>query len=499
MRGVTRAIARFSVTVLAGVCLATAPSSARAGEWLAGDLHVHSTFSHDSYGGPSDDNSELDDVNTLGFSVSSAFSYAAARGLDFLAITDHNDVRSATDPGFGSSGVIGVAGYENSLNGHAQMLGTSRLFPEGDPGSAAYVQDLADAIRAEGGLFQINHPVNSTTDTPDDLDWELGYAVQPDTVEAWNGPRFYQPPFPAANSHDDAVRYWEGWLNRGAHVGLSGGSDSHWLATAAAQGSGQPTVWVFAETPTQAGIVEGLRRGRTTISHQPPTAGAPRVFLEADRDGDGRFESMVGDTVAPGTPLRARVEGASGTLLRVATDGGEEAFAPVPVTRPDFEHRFVLPAERTWVRAEVGQEDALAPRQSVCPGQVFGAYCRNRVAIVAMTAALYFRDAATVGGPAGAPTPAVARCPDRRSFSFHLHRDRGSAVVRVAVFVDGRRRRVRRGRDLTRVAIAPLRRGRHVVRIVSTHRNGVRWVSRRTYDDCAKSAPRTRRVGEPRR
>ena len=49
-----------------------------------------------------------------------------ARGLDYLAITDHNDVRSSADPDFGAYGVIGVPAYENSLHGHAQMLGARR-------------------------------------------------------------------------------------------------------------------------------------------------------------------------------------------------------------------------------------------------------------------------------------------------------------------------------------------------------------------------------------
>ena len=106
--------------------------------------------------------------------------------------------------------------------------------------------------------------------------------MAPDTVEAWNGPRFYQPPFPASNSHDDAIKYWHGWLDRGAHVALTGGSDSHWVATAAGQGAGQPTTWIYAKTRTVAGLLEGLRAGRTMVSHQPPNYLGPRIYLEAD-------------------------------------------------------------------------------------------------------------------------------------------------------------------------------------------------------------------------
>lgn len=382
--------ARAAIALLLSAgAVAAAAAPAAAGEWLAGDLHVHSTYSHDSYGGPADDNTTYEDLNTLGFPVLGEFALAASRGLDYLAITDHEDVRSQADQGFGAYGVIGLPSYENSLRGHVQMHGARRIYPHGSTSDPKAMQQLADDLRADGGVFQINHPADSTTPEPDDLDWELGYAVAPDTVEAWNGPRFYQPPFPASNSHDDAIRYWEGWLDRGERVALSGGSDSHWIATSPGQGAGQPTTWVYAEERSVQGVLEGMRRGRTMVSNQPPAYEGSRIFLEGDADGDGTFEAMVGDTVPAGAPLRVRVEGPPGSLLRVVTDGGKEAFAPVAVTGQPFVHEFTLPADRTWVRAELVAEDALSVRQERCPPEYLGSYCRNRLAVFAMSSALY--------------------------------------------------------------------------------------------------------------
>jgi hypothetical protein len=403
---------RLIVTLLAAMVATAAPAAAAAapaGQWIAGDLHVHTTYSHDSYGGPGDDNTGPDDIYTLGFSPAGEFALAGARGLDFLAISDHNDVRAQKDPGFGTSGVMGVAAYENSLAGHAQMIGARHVFPAVDKTKAGEVNALAEALRKEGGVFQINHPADSTTDNPDDLDWKLGYAVQPDLVEAWNGPRFYQPPFPAANSHDDATKYWEGWLERGARVALSGGSDSHFVATAAAQGVGQPTTWVYVTERSAAGVIEGLRRGRTMVSHQPPAYGSPRMFLEADRDRNGVYETMVGDKVPAGTPLRVRVENAPGTLLRVVTTGRKEAFAPVLVSSPAFEHRFTLPAASTWVRAEIAQDDGREVRKPACPGEAFGSYCRNQLSILAMTSALYLGPDEPAGRPGNTEPAAPAK------------------------------------------------------------------------------------------
>ena len=373
---------RRLVLVIALIACGAAPAQAAEGEWLAGDLHVHTTYSHDSYGGPSDDNTGPDEFYTLGWSVSDQFLNAATRGLDFLAIADHNDIRSQADPGFGANGVIPVPGYENSLNGHAQMLGATCLYDNGDK-SATAVQTLADALRADGGAFQVNHPADASTDFPNDADWTYLYDVQPDTVEVWNISRLYQPPLPSGSSNDDAVRYWEGWLDRGARVAATGGSDNHWRSTFAAQGVGQPTTWVFARERTPAAVLAGIRAGHTFISHEPPNLQGPRLFLE----GDG---TMVGDKVRPGTPLRVRVENGAGMLLRIIATGGEPLSEPVPVTGPSFQHDFDAPGSPGWVRAELFAPDLAEERQALCDNPQT-TYCRNMLGVTAMTSAMYVR------------------------------------------------------------------------------------------------------------
>jgi Protein of unknown function (DUF3604) len=391
----TRLARRAALMALVAAIAVPGVAPAAESRWLAGDLHVHTTYSHDSYGGPGDDNTGAEEAYTLGHSVSSQFALANARGLDYLAITDHEDVRSQSDPGFGAGGVIPVPGYEASFQGHAQMLGATSIYDPGGEG-AAELEAVATALRGppDSGVFQVNHPAEGSTDFPHDIDWGYGYDVRPDTVEVWNISRLYQPPLPSASSNDDAVRYWEGWLDRGERVAATGGSDSHWVSTSAIQGVGQPTTWVFADQDGgSAGVLEGLREGRTFISHLPPALGGPRLTLQADGDGDGGFESMIGDAVAPGARFSARVQRAPGALLRIVVDGGVEAFAPVPVGSADFRHDFELPPGTSWVRLELLHEDFPGQRAAVCDGLI-GAettYCRNRLAVLAMSSPIYIR------------------------------------------------------------------------------------------------------------
>lgn len=380
-----------------------------AGQWLAGDLHVHTCNSHDVYcpgtksSSPTGDyNTDITEFYTYGSTVKQRFQEASLKKLDFLAITDHHSdsapqesgAAPQLEPGFGGFGVIGVPGYENSIGGHAQMLGATHVYPAGDQSPAA-ITAMANALRADGGVFQANHPMEANLGPVADcnhlptMHWSYGLNVRVDTVEVWNVGHYLQPPLPASTNNEGSLRFWECMLDQGWHVGATGGSDSHWKTTTPIQGIGNPTTWVFSASRTPQGILDAIKAGRTTISATTPAGGGSVLFLEADVDRDGVYESMVGDTIPAGTPMRVRAKGLPNAGWVDVRAGGRTIIKRA-VLRPGKSIYFTAPAGAKWAHAILALPDAADFRAKCDPA--LGSqttYCRNPIATVDQTSAIY--------------------------------------------------------------------------------------------------------------
>lgn len=96
--------------------------------------------------------------------------------------------------------------------------------------------------------------------------------------------------------------------------------------------------------------------------------------------------------------------------------------------------------------------------------------------------------------PTTAPTPppTAPACDDTRRFTFALHHARGQRVVKVQVFVNGKKTKTVKGRDLASVSISQLPQDTFTVKIVATQSSGSALTSRRVYRGCNKGKPRTR-------
>jgi len=301
------------------------PRPARRGlRWRRGDLQSH-THHSDGAG-----------------SLADLAAAARARGLDFVAVTEHNTASHL--PYLAQAGgddLLLIPGQEiTTYYGHANAWGIQSC-QEFRCSDKATMARIIDAVHASGWLFSINHPKDNGPA------WEYGSDLPFDCVEAWQG-------LWAANNHQ-SLAFWDSLLRQGRRVVAVGGSDKHVAPFTGEPGIhdiGTPTTWVYAEELSTAGILAGIRAGHVFVSADSP---GPELYLAADADGDGLYEVMMGDEVivAARQPvmLRAHVVGGRGLMLSIVSGDGVKR---VPVENDDFTHRWqARPDDDTFYRLEL--------------------------------------------------------------------------------------------------------------------------------------------------
>ncbi len=318
------------------------PRPARRGlRWWRGDLQSHTHHS--------DGTGSLADLAAA----------ARARGLDFVAVTEHNTVSHlpylaqaggddpsgrALRPGSGQASgrsLLLIPGQEiTTYYGHANAWGIQSC-QEFRCHDNATMARIIDAVHASGGLFSINHPKDNGPA------WEYSSDLPFDCVEAWQG-------LWAANNYQ-SLDFWDSLLRQGRRVVAVGGSDKHVAPFTGEPGIhdiGTPTTWVYAGELSAAGILAGIRAGHVFVSADSP---GPELYLAADADRDGLYEVMMGDEVivAARQPvmLRAHVVGGRGLMLSIVSGEGVES---VPVENDDSTHRWqARPEDDTFYRLEL--------------------------------------------------------------------------------------------------------------------------------------------------
>jgi hypothetical protein len=230
-------------------------------EWMAGDLHAHTVHSDGA------------------LTVPELAALAAGAGLDFLAVTDHNTVSHHAELGAGN-GILLIPGQEVTTDrGHANAFGRVPWVDFRRP-----PDEWLSTVDAAGGLLSINHPLAG------DCAWLMPMAGRPPLAEIWHSgwwDRTWGAP----------LAWWLAWSPAAVPIG---GSDFHRLADA--ERPGRPTTWVAVAEPTTAGVLDGLRAGRTAISADPD---APVLLRFEDRvvavDADG---ALLVDLTGRRRPVR---------------------------------------------------------------------------------------------------------------------------------------------------------------------------------------------------
>src|ERR1700722_3543872 len=259
--------------------------------WLAGDLHSHTVHSDGA------------------MTVPELAVQAVSRGLDFLAVTDHNTVSHHRELSSASAayGITLVPGQEvTTSRGHAGVLGDTGWIDFRTSADAW----LAAAERG-GGLMSVNHPFAG------DVSWLHSMERRPPLLEVWHwswlDPTWTTP-----------LSWWQAWDPAAIPVG---GSD--WHRPGADSPLGTPTTWVECDEGSGvSGVLEGLQAGRVAITasrNGPILVRHDDGFVAVGADGllladpEGPYRRIAGDV--------ARLPGRSGYHRLVTPLGATVALA----------------------------------------------------------------------------------------------------------------------------------------------------------------------------
>lgn len=307
---------------------APAPALEQGPRWYAGDFHVHSRESGDA--DPP---------------IAQILEFAAAAGLDFVELSDHNTNSQLDFYGDAQAGssVLLVPGVEyTTYDGHANGIGATAWVDHkiGQPGVT--IAGAAQQYRDQGALFAINHPALDLGDICIGCAWhqELD-ASAIDAVEIGTGglePIGYL-------FVDENIAFWDMLCDQGAHVAPIGGSDDH--SGGAGSGFsysplGNPTTMVYADALDVASIVAAVAAGRTVVKLQGPDD--PMVELTSD-------VAPEGDTItADQAELHVEVVGAMGATIRFVHDGNAADEVTVDTDPFAYDLAIVAPAsgEERW-------------------------------------------------------------------------------------------------------------------------------------------------------
>ncbi len=286
--------------------------------WYRGDLHMHTAHSDGACLSKSGAKVPCPVFKTL--------EAAEARGLDFIAVSDHNAVAQNNAlrelaPYFDDLLLI-PAREITTFRGHANVFGTTAPldFQLGSP-RAPTLDAILDEVEAAHALISVNHPGLPSGE----VCMGCGWTAQTDwsripAMEAINGGslQVLGPEGPLSS-----IPFWEARLNAGFRIAAVGGSDNHEATLAADKppAIGLPTTVVHARELSQAAVLEAIRAGHVFVD----VWGTKDRLLEVEaRAGAARAE--MGDALAAAAGAAVEIEvhvaGAPpGARLSLAGDG----------------------------------------------------------------------------------------------------------------------------------------------------------------------------------
>jgi hypothetical protein len=327
------------------------PPLRRETGWYRGDLHMHGAHSDGSCANQSGSQKV---PCPLFFTAQQAVN----RGLDFIALSDHNTVSQANDirelqPYFDRL-LMMPARELTTFQGHANLFGTTDPvdFRVGDIAVPDWNALLRQAAGLHG-LVSINHPIRPNDETCMGCGWTPKNAVDMHLVQAIEAVNGIDAMLP-----DSGIPFWQNLLDRGYRLTAIGGSDNHDAPrTMGLTGGliGTPTTVVHANELSTRAVIEAIRAGHVFIdvqgSHDRLLNLTARVFDRTVEMGDA-LAAPLGSTVH----LTASVTASIGAHVEILVDG--KLLAPdtdlsIRGTAQTISFDWPSDGKRHWIRANV--------------------------------------------------------------------------------------------------------------------------------------------------
>ena len=315
--------------------------------WYRGDLHMHS--------GHSDGSCRSQNGQQVRCPVFKTVEAPVNRGLDFIAITDHNtmseyDAIRELQAYFDR--LLIIPGREiTTFEGHANVFGTVqyiefRLTSAQLPTANALLRQVRDLH----ALISINHPNDVSGESCLGCGWT---ALDTDfhqvtALEAVNGGD--------AEAPSSGISFWQERLNRGFRLTAIGGSDNHNAdRTDIPSSIGHPTTVVYADSLSERAILQAIRSGRVFIDVEGTRDRALDISATVNGSPIEMGEQV---TVPKGTTLHfsIAVRNAAGSQIECVEDGRKIEPINNPLINQGDQVKtfdFISDGSKHWFRANV--------------------------------------------------------------------------------------------------------------------------------------------------
>ncbi len=292
--------------------------------WYKGDLHTHSIHS--------------DGRNT----VCELIMLARTRGLNFIALTDHNTIAQNYEPAiYRYREPLVIPGMEiTTFYGHINVFNIKKYIDFRRRNRDDF-KKLIDEVHSDGGLISVNHPDLFREFMCKDCPFRYRDVEGFDAIEVWNGPWYIL--------NNESLLWWHTLLTKGYRVTAIGGSDYHGVDLTRL---GEPTTWVYADNLTIESILHGIKLGRVNITYSPEK---PLINIRALANNGNIY--MIGDSIkkeiSNSIVLTIDVRKAKGSTLRIITP--QDVYKAIEISEDNFRYREKIDVSNyNFIRVEIG-------------------------------------------------------------------------------------------------------------------------------------------------